>query len=68
MVLNPFFSGSGILNIKHIMQIRKLRQTHVDNEYCKAIFKYLKGMTTMLANVVHASNPGMIMKFMSMDE
>jgi len=56
------------LNVKHKMQIRTLRQTHVDSDYCKVLFKYFKGMTTELANVVYEKNPGMIVRFISMDD
>ena len=48
---------SRALNVKHKMQIRTLRQTHVDSDYCKALFKYFKGMTTELADVVREKTP-----------
>ena len=51
------------LNVKHKMHIRMLRQTHVDSDYCKALFKYFKGMTTELADVVREKNTDMIVRF-----
>jgi len=48
------------------MQIRTLRQNHVDSEYCKVIFKYFKGVASELANVVHENNAGMNVRFISM--
>ena len=56
------------MDVKHKMQIKTLRQNHVDNEYCKVIFKNFKGMATELADVVHENNTGMIVRFISMDE
>ena len=55
-------------NVKHKLQIRTLSQTHVDSEYCKVIFTYFKGMITELADVVHKTNPGMIVRYISMDD
>ena len=54
--------------MKQKMQIRTLRQIHVDSDYCKVLFNYFKNMTTKLANVVHEKKPGMIVRFISMDD
>ena len=58
----------GALNVKHKMQVRTLRQTHVDSDYYKVLFKYFKGITTELADAVYETNPGMIVRFISMDD
>ena len=54
--------------MEHDKLIRTLRQTHVDSEYGMVLFKYFKGMITELADVVHETNPGMIIRYFSMDE
>ena len=59
---------AGKLNVKHKMQIRTLRQTHCDSAYCNVLFKYFRGMISELATAIHDNNPGMIARFISMDD
>ena len=54
--------------MKHKVQLRTLRQTHVDSHYCGALFKYFKGMCLDLAKVIHEINPKMVVRFASMDD
>lgn len=59
---------SGKLQIKHKVQVRTLRQAHVDSHYCGALFKYVKSICLELAAAVHKLNPCMKIRFASMDD
>ena len=56
-----------VLDGKHKMQIRTLRQTHVDSEYCNDLFKSCKGTITELTIVLYGINPNMIKRIISVD-
>ena len=58
----------GALQIKHKVQLRTLRQTHSDSHYCAALFKYIKGIILQLSHAIHEVSPGMVVKFLSMDD
>ncbi len=59
---------SGKLNVKHMLQIRTLRQTRRDSAYCNDLFKYFKGVILELAVVIRDTNPSMDARFISMDD
>ena len=59
---------SGKLNVKHMLQIRTLRQTRRDSAYCNDLFKYFKGVILELAVVIRDTNPSMVARFISMDD
>ena len=59
---------TGKLQVKHKVQVRTLRQTHVDSHYCAALFKYVKGMCLELAVAIRAANPTSVVRFASMDD
>ena len=59
---------TGKLNIKHKVQVRTLRATHADTQYCSALFKYIKGLVIQLAEAVNDANPGVVVRFASLDD
>ena len=59
---------SGKLQIKHKVQVRTLRQSHVDSHYYATLFKYMKGVCLELAQTVCGVNPAMVVRFASMDD
>ena len=59
---------AGKLAVKHKVQLRTLRQTHVDSHYCGALFKYAKELCLKLAKAVHQTNPTMVVRFVSQDD
>lgn len=60
--------NTGKLQVKHKVQVRTLRQTHIDSHYCAAMFKYMKGLCLELAKTIRDSGSTMVVRFVSMDD
>ena len=57
------------LQIKHKLQVKTLRATHADSHYyCAALFKYAKGVVMKLVKFISKAQPGMLVRFASMDD
>ncbi len=59
---------TGKLQIKHKLKVRTLRATHADSHYCAALFKYAKGVVMKLSKAISKAQPGMLVRFASMDD